>query len=106
VNDIGVFPCLKGSAFVPCIEFECSYLREGTVVPQVTLVGEAVADESKLALLDVLLNRVEKLFHKLRSFCRESCRSNSYLFLGDLNENNVSSVMRGITEQVNNCNHR
>ena len=49
------------SAFVPYITFERSYLREGTVVPQVTLVGEAVADESKLALLDVLLDRVEKL---------------------------------------------
>lgn len=38
-----------------------SYLGESTVVPDVTLVGEAVADESKLALLDVLLYRVEKL---------------------------------------------
>ena len=33
-----------------------SYLREGTVVPEVTLVGETVADESKLALLDILLD--------------------------------------------------
>lgn len=32
-----------------------SYLREGTVVPEITLVGEAVADETKLALLDILL---------------------------------------------------
>ena len=92
-------------AFVLCITIECSYLRKGTIVPQVTLVGEAVADESKLALLDILLNRVEKLFHKLRSFCKESCRSKSYLLLRDLNENNVSSVMRGKTEQVNNRNH-
>ena len=38
-----------------------TYLGEGTVVPEVTLVGEAVADESKLALLDVLLNGVEEL---------------------------------------------
>lgn len=38
-----------------------SYLREGTVVPQVTLVGEAVADVAKLALLDVLLNGVQEL---------------------------------------------
>lgn len=36
-------------------------LGEGTVVPQVTLVGEAVADVAKLALLDVLLDGVEKL---------------------------------------------
>jgi hypothetical protein len=32
-----------------------SYLREGTVVPEVALVGEAIADESQLALLDILL---------------------------------------------------
>jgi hypothetical protein len=38
-----------------------SYLGEGTVVPDVSLVGEAVADESKLALLDVLLDRVQEL---------------------------------------------
>lgn len=37
------------------------YLREGTVVPQVTLVGEAVADVAKLALLDVLLDGVQEL---------------------------------------------
>jgi hypothetical protein len=94
------------SAFVPCITFECSYLREGTVVPQVTLVGEAVADESKLALLDVLLNRVEELLDKLKSCYKQSCCSSPYLFLGDLNENNVSSAMRGRTEQVNNCNRK
>jgi hypothetical protein len=38
-----------------------AYLREGTVVPQVTLVREAVSDISKLALLDVLLDGVEEL---------------------------------------------
>ena len=38
-----------------------TYLREGTVVPQVALVGEAVADISKLALLDVLLDGVQEL---------------------------------------------
>ena len=36
-----------------------SYLREGTVVPNVALVGEAVADEAELALFDVLLDGVE-----------------------------------------------
>ena len=36
-------------------------LRKGTVVPDVTLVREAVADESQLALLDVLLDRVKGL---------------------------------------------
>jgi hypothetical protein len=38
-----------------------TYLGEGTVVPQVTLVGEAVSDVSELALLDVLLDGVEEL---------------------------------------------
>lgn len=36
-------------------------LGEGTVVPQVALVGEAVSDVSQLALLDVLLDGVEEL---------------------------------------------
>lgn len=38
-----------------------SYLGEGTVVPEVALVGEAVADEAQLALLGVLLDGVEEL---------------------------------------------
>jgi hypothetical protein len=33
-----------------------SYLREGTIVPEISLVGETVANESKLALLDILLD--------------------------------------------------
>jgi hypothetical protein len=37
------------------------YLGEGTVVPEVALVGEAVADVAKLALLDILLDGVEGL---------------------------------------------
>jgi hypothetical protein len=36
-------------------------LREGTVVPEVALVGEAVPDIAELALLDVLLDGVEGL---------------------------------------------
>jgi hypothetical protein len=38
-----------------------SYLRESTVVPEVTLVGEAVAHEAQLALLGILLDGVQKL---------------------------------------------
>lgn len=45
VGDVGVLPGLG----------------EGTVVPEVTLVGEAVADEAQLALLGVLLDGVEGL---------------------------------------------
>lgn len=37
------------------------YLGEGTVVPEVALVGEAVANVAELALLDVLLDGVERL---------------------------------------------
>jgi hypothetical protein len=37
-----------------------TYSGEGTVVPEVALVGEAVADESKLSFLDVLLDGVEE----------------------------------------------
>lgn len=42
-------------------EKEGSYLGEGAVVPEVSLVGEAVADEAELALLDILLDGVEEL---------------------------------------------
>jgi hypothetical protein len=38
-----------------------TYLREGTVIPEVALVGEAVADETKLALLDILPDRVQDI---------------------------------------------
>lgn len=38
-----------------------TYLGEGTVVPEIALVGEAIADISKLALLDVLFDGVEVL---------------------------------------------
>ncbi len=39
----------------------CAYLGESTIVPQVALVGEAVADEAEFALLDVLLDGVQEL---------------------------------------------
>ena len=37
------------------------YLGESTVVPNVSVVGEAVTDEAELALLDILLNGVQFL---------------------------------------------
>lgn len=37
------------------------YLWESAIVPEVSLVREAVADEAKLPLLDVLLDGVEDL---------------------------------------------
>lgn len=65
VDGVGVLPSLNEamvSKDVPArvVLDRRSYLGEGTVVPQVTLVGEAVADISKLALLDVLLDGVEE----------------------------------------------
>lgn len=39
-----------------------TYLGESTIVPDVTLMGEAVADKSKLALLGVLLDGVVSIF--------------------------------------------
>lgn len=38
-----------------------TYLREGAVVPDVAVVREAVAHKTQAALLDVLLDRVERL---------------------------------------------
>jgi hypothetical protein len=37
-----------------------SYLGEGAIVPEVALMGEAVADEAQLALLDILLDGIEE----------------------------------------------
>jgi hypothetical protein len=65
VNDVRVLPSLS-KVRIPSspgrLEFgRPPYLRESTVVPEVTLVREAIADEAKLALLDVLLDGVELL---------------------------------------------
>ena len=38
-----------------------AHLRESAIVPDVTVVGEAVADETQAALLDVLFDGVEGL---------------------------------------------
>jgi len=68
-----------------------TYAGEGTVVPEVTLVGEAVADEAQLALLGVLLNGVEELLlgdlgsiesQSVRTIDRTLDRRNAYLLLG------------------------
>lgn len=80
VDGIGVLPGLKRAMLAINGEHVWtykSYLGEGTIVPQVALVGEAVADISKLALLDVLLDGVEELL------------------LGDLRGEIVSRVSQG-----------
>jgi hypothetical protein len=55
MNNVGILPCLKESASPLGKDGIYSNLRESTVVPEIALVGEAVADESKLALLGILL---------------------------------------------------
>ena len=62
VDDIGVFPGLLTLVLILGVFNRVStHAREGTVVPEVALVGEAVPDISELALLDVLLDGVECL---------------------------------------------
>jgi hypothetical protein len=64
VGDIGVLPRLQlvsAFALLADIGLAPSHLREGTVVPEVALVGEAVPHVAELALLDVLLDGVERL---------------------------------------------
>ena len=47
----------------------CTHLGESTVVPNVSVVGEAVSDVSKLAALDVLLDGVEGFLFRDLHFC-------------------------------------
>jgi hypothetical protein len=74
VDNVGVLPCLPPNQYdaLSCGGL-IAHLWEGTVVPQVALVWEAVADETKLALLDVLLDGVEGLLlgdlYKCQSMC-------------------------------------
>lgn len=84
MNDVGVFPglsCVSRTFSCLCI---ASYSWEGTVIPEVTLVWEAVADKSKLAFLDILLDGVEELFLgdlDLISVCSASLQLLAYLLL-------------------------
>jgi len=41
-----------------------TYLWKGAVVPEITMMGEAVAHEAKLALFDVLLDGVKRFFFR------------------------------------------
>jgi hypothetical protein len=75
VHDVGVLPGLQQRSVCTSTSIHAgrrhradgragvsvAYLGEGTVVPEVALVGEAVADEAQLALLDVLLDGVQGL---------------------------------------------
>lgn len=58
---VGIFPSLRikfGHEAEYNMHVNTTYLGESTIVPDVTLVGEAVADEAKLTLLGVLLDGV------------------------------------------------
>jgi hypothetical protein len=57
-----------------------SYLGERAIVPEIALVGEAVANEAQLALLDVLLDGIEEIL------------------LGDLAVDFVLAVVCGVME--------
>jgi len=52
------------------------YLGKRSVVPEIALVGETIADEAELSLLHVLLDRIESFFlrdlitQKLARACR------------------------------------
>ena len=62
VDDVGIFPCLKIDLSDAVKTHQIKpYLWESTVVPEIALVREAVPNEAKLALLDVLLDRVQFL---------------------------------------------
>jgi hypothetical protein len=63
VDNIGVLPSLYSisTGVLSDIGVASSYLGEATVVPEVTLVGEAVPHVAELTLLDVLLDGVELL---------------------------------------------
>jgi hypothetical protein len=64
VCHVGVLPCLQQPsvlALLADIGLGPAYLGEGTVVPEVALVGKAVAHEAELALLGVLQDGVERL---------------------------------------------
>lgn len=65
VNDVWVFPGLdfeyqpmKGHRLMG----EISYLGKATIIPEVAFVRKAIANVAKLALLDVLFDRVQWFF--------------------------------------------
>ena len=61
-----------------------THLWEGTIVPEIALVWEAVANETKLALLDILLDWVEEPVICLVSVMNVVAAWLNVLILGDL----------------------
>ena len=60
---VGIFPGLEGCYYLKTEvnARDLTNLRECTVVPDITVVGEAVANEAQTTLLDVLLDGIEWL---------------------------------------------
>lgn len=62
MGDVGIFPCLYDAVSVGSyIGRRRLYLRESPIIPEVSFVGEAIADVAKLALLHILLDGVQGL---------------------------------------------
>jgi len=65
VRVVGIFPGLEGCHYLRKTWVnarDVTNLRKGTVVPDVAVVGEAVANETQTTLLDVLLDGIEWFF--------------------------------------------
>lgn len=64
MDSIGIFPRLSTYCQLGVLRAVTSptYLGEGAVIPEVTVVREAIADVSELALFYVLLDRVQGFF--------------------------------------------
>lgn len=69
-----------------------TYLGEGTIIPQISLVGEAVANISQLSLLDVLLDGVEELL--LADLMAKKTLVNSFSPVQRLSKKAVNGAMR------------
>jgi hypothetical protein len=67
VYDVGVFPGLMPISVKDALSvLNPTHSWESTIVPQIALVGEAVADESELAFLDILLDGVPRATMSVR----------------------------------------
>jgi hypothetical protein len=62
VDGVWILPCLGVVSIRDTAKSIEPYLGEGAIVPEITFVGEAVSDISKLAFLDVLLDWIQELF--------------------------------------------
>lgn len=70
------------------------YLRKSAIVPQVPVVGEAIADISKFALFYVLFNGIQWLFLRdLKGSVSHAFASMTYRYLTSI----LALVHRGIS---------